>query len=75
MNKVNGLIDARFAFTYDKLSNAGTQINLKRYMKEHLFRNNPLILSETVLIFLRPDKVLDYSLNQKNNRMSFGFFL
>ena len=35
MNKVNGLIDARFAFTYDKLSNAGTQINLKRYMKEH----------------------------------------
>ena len=35
MSKVNGLIDARFAFTYDKLSNAGTQINLKRYMKEH----------------------------------------
>lgn len=35
MNKVNGLIDARFAFTYDKLSNASTQINLKRYMKEH----------------------------------------
>ena len=35
MNKVNELIDARFAFTYDKLSNADTQINLKRYMKEH----------------------------------------
>lgn len=35
MNKVNELIDARFAFTYDRLSNAGTQINLKRYMKEH----------------------------------------
>ena len=35
MNKVNDLIDVRFAFTYDKLSNANTQINLKRYMKEH----------------------------------------
>ena len=35
MNKVNDLIDVRFAFTYDKLSNANTQINLKKYMKEH----------------------------------------
>lgn len=35
MNKVNNLIDARFAFIYDRLSNNTTQINLKRYMKEH----------------------------------------
>lgn len=35
MNKVNNLIDARFAFIYDRLSNNTTQINLKKYMKEH----------------------------------------
>lgn len=35
MNKVNELIDIRFAFIYDKLSNNTTQINLKKYMKDH----------------------------------------